>query len=99
VGGTGNFITFQKTVAVSGTPEQLAVNTALATGTKVLIRANPNNTDNITIGYSSATALNTNTDYFSLLPGGTLTIRVSNLNKIWIDALVSGEGVHVLYET
>lgn len=70
-------------------------------GVGVVIKAKAANTGVISIGPTSAKALNTNTSYFSnyrLSAGQSLTLQVKNLNSIWMDAAVSGEGVEVVFE-
>jgi len=70
-------------------------------GVGVVVKAKASNSGNITIGQSAARALNTNTAYFSnvvLDAGQAVTVQVKNLNSLWIDATVSGEGVEILFE-
>lgn len=71
-------------------------------GVGVVIKAKAANTGTITVGTTSARALNTNTEYFSnhrMSAGQSITLQVKNLNTVWIDATVSGEGVEVLLES
>ena len=71
-------------------------------GVGVVIKAKYANTGVITIGSTRVKAENTNTNYFSnhrLSAGQTVTLQVRNLNSIWLDSTVSGEGVEVLFET
>jgi len=70
-------------------------------GVGVVLKAKAANTGVITVGSTSAKALNTNTEYFSnwrLSAGQSITLQVKNLNSIWLDATVSGEGIEVLME-
>lgn len=70
-------------------------------GVGVLIKAKASNTGVITVGSSSARALNTNTDYLSnyrLSAGQYITLQIKNLKAVWVDAEISGEGVEVLLE-
>ena len=70
-------------------------------GVSVVIRALPANTGNITVASTSARALNTNANYdnhFTLAQNQSVGIQVKNLDQIWIDATVSGEGVEVAFE-
>lgn len=98
VGSTGGFITLQKVVTTAGTPVQLSSDAAVSLGVKVTIKAKSANTKAIYIGYSSATALHTNTSYFKLESNENIELSVSNLNLIWLDSEVNGEGVEVIYE-
>ena len=56
------------------------------------------NTGRITVGNSSANALNTGTDYFSLLQNQSMSFQVENMDLIWIDSTVSGEGIEYFFE-
>ena len=67
-------------------------------GISVNIKAKTANTGNITIGHSSASALNTGTGWFSLDSNEAVGIQVQSTDAIWLDATVSGEGVEVLFE-
>lgn len=70
-------------------------------GVAVVIKAKSTNTGEITLGSTSARALNTNTNYFSnfrLSANQGITLQVKNLNEIWMDATVSGEGIEGLAE-
>jgi hypothetical protein len=94
---SNNIITFQKNVTTSGTPVQLT-DSIVPEGVSVVIRAKKGNTGDITVGGSSAQALNTGTSFFRLQPEQSISYQVSNTNFIWIDATVSGEGVEVTSE-
>lgn len=70
-------------------------------GCKVVIKAEDDNTGNITIGDSSAKALNTNANYFNnytLSKGQAAEVHIRNLNQIWADCTVSGDGVEIIFE-
>ena len=70
-------------------------------GVGVVLKAKAANTGTITVGPTSARALNTNTNYFSnwrLSAGQSINLQVKSLNSIWLDATVSGEGIEVLFE-
>jgi len=70
-------------------------------GVEVIVKAKTNNTGIITLGPTSARALNTNTAYFSnfrLSSNQAASLQVKNLDEIWMDATVSGEGVEILFE-
>src|ERR1044072_10023913 len=89
---SNNIFTYQKNVTTSGTPVQLQSQT-LDPDQVVLIKAKVANTGTITVGYDSASALNSATSHFKLRAGESLTIKVPNTNKVWIDSTVHGEGV------
>lgn len=98
-GEAGSFATLQKTVATSGTPEQLAADASIDPGVKVVIKAEADNAGTVTIGNSSANALNSGTDHFKLPAGAAVELYISNLNKVWLDVTSNGDGVEVIYET
>lgn len=93
------FRTLQKNVTTSGTPVQIASDTTIISGREVLIKAKVANTGTICVGYSSASALNSDTLHFKLAKGEACTVDVDNLNEIYIDATVNGEGVEVIYQS
>ena len=55
------------------------------------------NVGTVYVGYTSATALNTNSDYFSLFPGESVGLNITNANLVWIDA-ENGEGIEYITE-
>jgi hypothetical protein len=67
-------------------------------GVKILIKAFDSNTGVVTVGYSSATALNTTTYNYRLLNLEAITLQVDNINKIWIDSTASSDKVMVSFE-
>src|ERR1044071_86331 len=90
-----NIFTFQKNVTTHGTPVQLTAQTVDPDQT-VLVKAKAGNTGSITVGYSSASALNSGTGWFKLAAGQSIEIRgMQDTSKIWIDSTVDGEGVEV----
>jgi len=73
----------------------------VADGVSVVIKAKNANTGTITLAGTAARALNTNTayeSYFTLLANQSVEVQVKNLNQIWMDATVSGEGVEIAFE-
>lgn len=94
---TNVFITGQKLVTTSGTPVQLNSN-VVPPGSEVVVKAMSSNTGTITVGNSSANALNSGSTHFKLAQNQSLTIQVNNTGLIWIDATVSGEGVEFIVE-
>jgi len=74
---------------------------AISDGVEVTVRALPTNTGNICLASSSARALNTNTNYerhMLLANSESLQLQVKNLDSLWIDSTVSGDGVEIIYE-
>lgn len=87
--------TFQKTVTTAGTPVKLD-DVPVESDQSVVIKAKSANTGTITVGFSSASALNSSSSHFKLRANESLEdIKISNTNRIWIDATVNGEGVEV----
>lgn len=89
--------TNQKNVTTSGTPVQLP-SQDVPPGVLATIKAKDSNTGSITVGYSSATALNTSGQNYVLRAGAARDWQVQNISSIWIDATVSGEGVEITFE-
>lgn len=92
---SNTFVSSQQNVTTSGTPVQLP-SQAVSGNSTVIIKAKSANTGTITIGDTSAHALNTGAAHFKLAANESLELRVSNLNQIWIDSTVSGEGIEIL---
>lgn len=67
-------------------------------GISVSVKAKNANGGTIHVGYSTESALNTGGGSFTLGNNETLSLQVSNINKIWLDSTVSGEGVEVVFE-
>jgi hypothetical protein len=82
----------RKTVAAAGTAEQF---TALECRS-VAITALSSNTNPVVIGASTVVAAVATRRGTPLTAGQTLTIAVSNMNLLYIDAVTSGEGVSFL---
>jgi len=94
---TAKIYTAQKNVAVSGTPEQLDA-ALIPDGASVVVKAKTANTGTITVGNSSANALNSGTAHYKLTAGMAIGLQVKDASAIWLDATVSGEGVEVIAE-
>ena len=92
-----SFVTGQQAVTTAGTPVQMLAQ-AIAPGCHVLIKAKKANTGAITVGNSSANALNTGTVCFRLAANESLLLEISDLSLIWIDSTVSLEGVEYITE-
>lgn len=67
-------------------------------GIAVTVKAIYANGGTIRIADSSAKALNTTTGGFGLRNNESVSLQVSNISDIWLDATVSGEGVEVIFE-
>jgi hypothetical protein len=85
-----------KVVAAAGTDEALAASTAAKW---VTIQAQTDNTSRVSIGATGVDATIATGDGISLAPGDVVTIPCDNLADIFVDALVSGEGVRYVYGT
>ncbi len=85
----------QKTVAVAGTEEPLAADQAVSDGFTVMVKALHSNTDVLVVG---ANGLTTSTGY-PLYAGEEIGLKVTNLNLIYIDVAVSGEGAAYIVES
>ena len=97
ISNTDAFFTAQKNVTTSGTPEALASHT-IPDGAKLIVKAKTGNTGTITVGNSSANALNSGTAHVKLAQNQSLELQVINSASVWIDATVSGEGVEYFSE-
>jgi len=85
----------RQVVATAGTRVQLS-----STSTKVskaVISALPTNTNYITVGGSTVVAAAGTETGKVLYPGDSETFFVDNLTKIYIDAVVSGNGCTYIY--
>jgi len=76
-----------RTVAAAGTPVPLTAGSTAAR--KVMVQADLNNTGNILVG-------NATSQSNVLLPGDNLEIEVDDLDELYIDSTVNGEGVNYL---
>jgi len=88
------FTVEEATVATSGTPVQL-FDIPAAESAEIVIKAKRSNLGSIKIGESSAQAL---AGKFTLEPGEAIKLRISNANKIYIDAETSGDKVELIVE-
>jgi hypothetical protein len=85
----------RKTVTTAGTRVALSTTTSCK---KVTIQALDTNTDAIVVGGSTVVAASATRRGIVLLPYNSFTISVDDLADIYIDSVVSGEGVTYLYE-
>ena len=80
-----------KVVSIAGTPETLV---GTSTPCKyVFLQAYLSNTDNVAFGGSATVDPSGTGDGTLLEPGDSCTVFISNAQKIFLDAVVSGEGV------
>ena len=84
------------TVSSAGTDVVLASSTACK---KVDIQAQTDNTGLIAVGFTGVDATIATGTGVILYAGDTYSIEVNNLNLIYIDSTVSGEGVRFTYFT
>lgn len=94
-----DIVTGQKTVAAAGTPERVvATSTDISDGVSIILKAKTANTGSITVGNSSANALNTGTSHFRLAASESISFQIKDLRRVWIDATVNDDGVEFIYE-
>lgn len=92
-----SFEIVQKNVTTPLTAVQIGTG-LVNSGLSICIKAKSTNTGTIGIGDSATNALLNGTTFFSLLAGQAITIHLNDIQEVWIDASVAGEGVEVLYE-
>lgn len=90
----------RKTVTVAGTPEKLI--DAQTACTKIEISALESNTDMVVVGSSSVVAGTANDAGGTrrgtpLSAGQTYTVYIDYVDHLYLDAVVSGEGVSFTY--
>jgi hypothetical protein len=83
-----------KNVTTAGTQVQLSATEAPVQG--VIIQSYEDNTGNIAVGGSDVTEAKATRVGVILQPGGEITLAVRDLNVVWIDSAVNGEGVSYL---
>ena len=86
------------TTEAAGATVKIIAPKTVPDGVGVTIKAMYANGGTIRIADSSAKALNTTTGGFGLRNNESLGLQVENINNIWLDATVSGEGVEVIFE-
>jgi hypothetical protein len=85
-----------KTCAVPGAPEQFP-SVTVPDGVTVLLEAPTTNTNTVYVAGSSDNALLTGKRK-ALAAGDSLSLRISNLNVLWINSVVAAEGVEYTFE-
>ena len=91
------FTTGQQNVTTAGTAEQLP-DVAVPDGCQLTILAKPGNAGRIYLGNSKANAESSSNRFDRLDAGIALSLKVTNANKVWVDASVSGEGISYIVE-
>lgn len=81
-------------VASAGTAEALASSTKIR---KVIVQARPENTDAVVVGASTVVAAAGTRRGIALVPGASVTLNVTDLANVYVDAIVTGEGVSYVY--
>lgn len=91
--GIGHGVT---TVTTAGTDVVLAGSTACK---RVVIQAQTDNTSGIAVGGSGVDATVATGTGIYLNPGDAFELEIDNLNDVYVDSLVNGEGVRYTYFT
>jgi len=86
------------TTEAAGAVVRITAGKAIPDGVAVTIKAKDGNTGVIHIADSAAKALNTSGGSFTLTHNESVGLQVNNINQIYVDATVSGEGVEVILE-
>jgi len=84
----------RKVVTTAGTPVVLAASTSCKS---VTVQAEKDNTDDIIIGGSGVVGPIGTRQGVYLSPGDSIDLPIDDLNKVYIDSLVNGEGVTYVY--
>ena len=90
------FTTGQASVAAAGSPEQ-APSVTIPEGFAISIKARPTNTGNVFLGNSAANVLLATVRY-TLRPNEAVSLRITNLNLVWLDVAVGAEGISYIVE-
>ncbi len=86
----------RKIIATTGTAETLAASTACK---EVTITAETNNTNIVTIGGSTVVGALATRRGTPLEAGDSVTLKIDDLAKIYVDVITDGEGVTYSYLT
>jgi hypothetical protein len=84
----------RKVVATATTRVQLATSTAVK---QVVITAETDNTGYVVVGGSTVVAALATRTGVPLNPGDSVALEIDNLADIWLDSIVSGDGVTYAY--
>lgn len=85
----------RKTVTVPGTAEKLLSSETVCR--QVIITAPATNSDAVYVGGSNVSAVSGSEKGLLLNPTGSASIDIDDVSKVWIDAVVAGEGVTFTY--
>lgn len=85
----------RKVTVSAGTAVALGSSTTIS---KVTVQALDTNTDVIVVGGSTVIAASGTRRGIALLPYNSIVIQVDNLTDVYIDSVVSGNGVSFIYE-
>ncbi len=95
LGGAGTIGNGSKNVTTAGT--DVALSSSSVPCRSVAIMAKLTNTGYIAVGSAGVDATVSSGDGVLLAAGDTMTIDVSDLNLVYIDSTVNGEGVRYTY--
>ena len=84
----------RKTVSVAGTREQILTSATPCTG--IIIQGLHSNTGNVSVGGSDVSAVLAGENGIELMPAQTITLYVTDVSIVYVDAEVSGEGISFL---
>ena len=90
----GAWRTGQLDVSAAGTAEQLSsTSIPVPVGCQLTIVAKPGNTDTIYLGNSKANCESSSVRFDGLAAGLAVSLKVTDVNLVWVDAGTTGEGV------
>ena len=89
----GTVGTGRKVCASAGTREQFSAQACKM----VMIQAEDSNTGDVVIGGAAVVEADNTRQGINVYPGAIITLYVSNMNLLYLDSEVSGDGVHFMY--
>ncbi len=84
----------RKIVSAAGTPVVLGSSTSCKS---ITIQSEKDNTSDVVIGGSGIVGALASREGVYLSPGDSIDLPIDNLDKVYVDALVNGEGVTYVY--
>lgn len=87
----------RKTVSSAGTAEALVASSTPCK--RVHVQGLEANTGTVVVGGSTVVATSGTRRGIALVAGQAVTIQIDDLAKVYVDAVVTGEGVSFVYET